>query len=320
MRKTLAIMMIMFAVNSYAAFPEHSNISTVNIDKITGNWDSFNWKWAGYNSQTNSMVIQNNSGGVNLTGFIANGKLSRYSETGLVTYFAATNMTISNSNIMWTMSYTNIPPNGTYLCEGFVYEGATTNLTRTIWQGKVTVFDSIYGDNDSNYPFTYGTNLIEYLKIVTAQATYVSNIIYGGQSGTGAITRTGADVTVVFPAAGSGSGIASWTAGTGLTNAGTATDPTGRLNAASIASLALADSALQPVSTQGLASIAYVDGATNGIGPVLASLQSTSTTVVAWQDSVSRTTTTASPPCWSSWRRRPRCRKSATAIRSIRSA
>lgn len=199
MRKTLAIMMMMFAVNSYAAFPEHSNTATVNIDKITGNWDSFNWKWAGYDSQTNSMIIQNNSGGINLTGFIANGKISRYSETGLVTYFAATNMTINNSNIMWTVSYTNIPPNGTYLCEGFLYEGATTNPTRTIWQGKVTVFDSIYGDDDSNYPFTYGTNLIEYLKIVTAQATYVSNIIYGGQSGTGAITRSGADVTITFP-------------------------------------------------------------------------------------------------------------------------
>ena len=45
-----------------------------------------------------------------------------------------------------------------------------------------------------------------------------------------------------------------WTAGTGLTNSGSASSATGALNAASIASLALADSALQAAATNGLLS------------------------------------------------------------------
>jgi hypothetical protein len=85
-------------------------------------------------------------------------------------------------------------------------------------------------------------------------------------------------------------------AGSGLDGGAVSGVATVALNAASIASLALADTALQPVSTQGLvtasvtnglASISYVDGATNGIWPVLSGLQSTSTTVVAWQKSAS---------------------------------
>jgi hypothetical protein len=66
----------------------------------------------------------------------------------------------------------------------------------------------------------------------------------------------------------------SWTAGTGLTNSGTSISVTGQLSAATIVSLGLADTALQPVSTQGLvtaaitnglASITYVDLATQGL-------------------------------------------------------
>lgn len=116
----------------------------------------------------------------------------------------------------------------------------------------------------------------------------------------------------------SAGGVVSWTAGTGLTNAGTATDPTGRLNAASIASLGLADTAVQPGFTLTESEHGSLGGSNrhaladsskagfmsaleylqlqalgtssntwNGYGATISGLQSTQGTVVAWQNSVS---------------------------------
>jgi len=67
----------------------------------------------------------------------------------------------------------------------------------------------------------------------------------------------------------------SWTAGTGMTNSGTATNPTGALNAASVASLALADSATQPGDdwTNTIASMSAND-VTNGAARGATALQS----------------------------------------------
>jgi hypothetical protein len=58
-------------------------------------------------------------------------------------------------------------------------------------------------------------------------------------------------------------GVSSWTAGVGMTNTGTAANPTGDLNAATIASLARADSALQASATGGLATVAQLVTSTN---------------------------------------------------------
>jgi len=78
--------------------------------------------------------------------------------------------------------------------------------------------------------------------------------------------------------------VQSWTAGTGLTNSGTATNPTGALNAASVASLALADSATQPGDdwTNTIASMSAAD-VTNGAAKGATALQDASAFATAAQ-------------------------------------
>jgi len=78
-----------------------------------------------------------------------------------------------------------------------------------------------------------------------AQVTNVAEYVYGQNASN---YQSGAEVTASIVAATNGlgaGGVSSVTAGTGLTNSGTAGDPVLLLNAASVASLALADSALQ---------------------------------------------------------------------------
>ncbi len=138
---SIAILIATFAL---AAFPTHSNTVTVNMDKLVGNWDSFDWQWASMDSQTNVITVSNTSGAIDLSAGIVNVRIGNYSASTFVSALTITNATISNSNVTWAVSFTNVPNPGKYLCEGLYYEGTATNLTRSLWQGKITVYESLY--------------------------------------------------------------------------------------------------------------------------------------------------------------------------------
>jgi hypothetical protein len=176
------IVVLSLAVScAHAAFPVQSNIATSDVSKIRGNFRSFKpWRWAGYNSQSCTIYVENGSGSaVTLNGYSVAVKISKrtHASTPLVTYISKDpgDVTVTNSNFTFSVPYTNIPPNDTYLAEAWAFEGATTNQARTLAQWKIEVTDSLYDEDDSTYPWpAQPTNLASYLTIAQAASTYIT--------------------------------------------------------------------------------------------------------------------------------------------------
>ena len=98
--------------------------------------------------------------------------------------------------------------------------GASTNASRTIAQGKVITFQSLFQEGDSQFPYAdVGTNLTAYLLISTAASTYQPIMTTTFEEGeTNGVSLLSNILTVYFKTNYSGvaSGVNSWTAGTGL--------------------------------------------------------------------------------------------------------
>jgi hypothetical protein len=213
------------------------------------------------NRKTFSWTVKQNGQKANLTGYtpwmyIAASNRSSSIVTSACAVVVATNGTF---NAVWSSAMLNT--NGTWIY-GVGY--TDTNGTTTARQGVFVMTPDPFATGAS--PLTMTTNinaaLYNWLNapwvLTTDFATYTQNV-----------TAAAGDITAV-----------NITAGTGLTGtvntASGAHTQTLALTAASIASLALADSALQAGATQGLvtASVtngiltsakAYTDGATNGL-------------------------------------------------------
>lgn len=162
------ILLALVATPLLAAFPYHMNATTVNMDKVTGSYDSFNWRWAGYDTQSNRFVFDRDISAYNI-GF----KLSQQTDSGQLTYISTTNLTVATSNVTFEIANTNIPKSGSYQAELFIWTPVSTNISRTIAQGKITTFKSLYDEDDSTFPWPTVTNLTEYLTKAAAEAKYM---------------------------------------------------------------------------------------------------------------------------------------------------
>ena len=168
----------------WAAFPPQPHSHIVNIDKVTGNWDSFSAKMIGQNSQSFSFTFTNGSGYVDIDDYLLGARISRQNTTYVDVL--PTNVTRSDSNITFSINRTNIPPDGSYLMEVYAWEGATTNDARSFAQGKANVSHSLYSDTNS-FPFpVVPTNLSDYLTITQAVATYA---LIGDLTSTGVLVE-----------------------------------------------------------------------------------------------------------------------------------
>lgn len=179
MKKLLTAIFILYAAVAYG-LTSHSNINTVDVSKITGRWDSWNWKWAGYNSQTCTIYFTDGGSSLSVAGDNILFKIARDTETGQVTYINNTNVTAATASCAWSVSFTNIPPNGDYLAELWSYSGSETNFTRTLGQGKITVFNSIYGNDDSTYPWPSTTDSMVVLEGKLNTHTALQATAHGG--------------------------------------------------------------------------------------------------------------------------------------------
>lgn len=123
-----------------AEFPVHTNTVTCDIDKVTGNYDSFLWSWPGDDSQAVSMTVTSSVLGsaVSMTGYFAKWKLTTPTATGTCEYISSTNITISASNLSWTVNSTSMPPANVYNADVWAWD-STTNYYRTIGQGRIKV-------------------------------------------------------------------------------------------------------------------------------------------------------------------------------------
>jgi len=190
----LSLALSMFAMAAYAQLPLNHNASTSDVTKVTGNFDTFSWKWLGHTSQTNDFFVKSGSTWVDLDAVNVGYKISRNTNTGLVTYVNSTNVTITDSNVTFNVANTNIPPNGTYLFELYSWTGATTNQSASLAQGKVKVNQSLYQEGDASYPWP-AAQFVE--QIVAGVGVTISPA-----TGVGVVTINGGQYTNIFAGAG----------------------------------------------------------------------------------------------------------------------
>ena len=193
MNRVIPILLLaaLLPVLSCVGVPAHVNMATSDLQYVDGDFNDFSWKWAGYATQSNRVWVKAAASWVDLDGYKIAFKVSRQTDTGAVAYIETTNITVDASNVTWTTANTNIPPDNSYLAELWAYTGVVTNVSATLAQGKIRVFNSLYDDDDSTFPWPttgdyIGTNNATYLAAVT-------NIVAGTNV---SVSRSGRIVTV----------------------------------------------------------------------------------------------------------------------------
>ena len=187
LHKTILLFALLGIVSSASAQDVSVNVNTCFVDRVTGRFDSFKWKWAGYNTQSNTLYLFSGS---TSTPYVVTGKnigfrMSTETDAGQTDYINTTNVTIVASNqINWVVANTNIAPSGTYDAEIMVWDGAATNNSRSVAQGTITTFKSLYDDTSTTFPFP-------------SQPSTVSRIIAGTDIGVSPAGGIG-DVTVSY--------------------------------------------------------------------------------------------------------------------------
>ena len=79
---------------------------------------------------------------------------------------------VSGSNMTFTISHTNLIPNGTHNFDLLIMDSATTNLVRSAGQGKLVVRDSLFDDDDGTWVNPTATFATDYLLKTVAATTY----------------------------------------------------------------------------------------------------------------------------------------------------
>ena len=126
-----------------AGILDHANVSTVNVAKVTGNFDSFSWSWLENNSQTCTVYVVNGTNAVDLSTYGLSFKLAREGDESREIYILTTNITATSTYITFAVDRTNVPSGGSYRAELFGWQGST-NLTRSLFQGMVNVMKSLF--------------------------------------------------------------------------------------------------------------------------------------------------------------------------------
>jgi len=186
MKKLILLLMLIGSVAW--GFPLNENVVTSDVTDVRGDFDTFQWRWRGYDSQTNNFWINSDGTYIDLSNYIVGFKVSRNTETGKLAYINTTNVNISVSNVNFSIANTNIPPDGKYFAELWCYDKITTNVSRTLAQGMINVTDSLYDDGDGTFPWPETkTNLTDFIDkaIFTARG----DIIYWNGTNVSALAK-----------------------------------------------------------------------------------------------------------------------------------
>lgn len=140
------IILLPIAIAAYAAWPTHANTGQSDMNAINGNWDSFRWTWTSGETESNVLSITQGTTGYNMGDATGIGFRMAYltSTGGFVVAYSTTNITVSTSNLVWVLSYTNNFAPGTYRAEVFAWYGASSNEIRTLGQGRVRVLENTF--------------------------------------------------------------------------------------------------------------------------------------------------------------------------------
>jgi hypothetical protein len=170
--KKLILLILLLALPIYGAFFTHTEAETNNIDSVSPDWKDWTWEWNGMDNQDVDLTFINDSGAIDMDTYIHAVRVSDRFGTIYIN-LVDSNMTASTSNLTFSITPTNIPPAGDYWMEVRCWEGATTNLARSLAKGRIHVSHSLYEDtNTFTFPVS-PTNLYSYLSITQAAQTYL---------------------------------------------------------------------------------------------------------------------------------------------------
>jgi len=160
-KKTLLLLMLI--ASTAWSFPYQTNTAYKTIGgPHTGEFDDFHWRWTAFNSQSNTISFSET-----LTPY-TNSIAFRLADndTTWLNYDNSELSILNATSVVFTVPYTNGIPDGVYKGEMGVWTAiATTNVFRSIAQGKVTVSQSLYDDEAvsgavmTNYSIVAGAGL-----------------------------------------------------------------------------------------------------------------------------------------------------------------
>ena len=131
---------------AFGLITEHTN--TVNLtlaDVCDGTFNDFKFQIAGYDDQ-----VFNFNYDVALTDVAATFRITKPIEGTIYLDVAVTDVTVSGTNVTFSIARTNIPPPGSYYGELLFFEASSTNYYRSGAQGKLPITWSLYL-NETNY-------------------------------------------------------------------------------------------------------------------------------------------------------------------------
>lgn len=130
----------------YGLVTEHTNSVNLTLANVCdGSFNDFNFKISGYDSQKFKFGYN-----VSLAGVDCVFRITKPIQGTIYLDVPVTDITVSTTNVTWTISRTNIPPPGNYYGELLSYDAGTTNIYRSLAQGKLPVTWSLYL-NETNY-------------------------------------------------------------------------------------------------------------------------------------------------------------------------
>ncbi|MBU1457061.1 MAG: hypothetical protein KKD01_20290, partial [Proteobacteria bacterium] len=198
MRKLLSTLLIsIIGINAFALGPQ-TNSAYVTLGQSSGSdFNDFSFNVGSYNDQAFSFGFDQS-----LTGTTPGFRMCTSTSTGRVTWVnvESTDITISTTNLLWSVSRSNMPPSRAYQAEVYIVDGAG-NIGRSIARGNVNVTESLYDDTENTFQLPSVTNLADYLTIADAAATYLP---FSGDFTS--MTGLGGTSGQVFESDGAGSG------------------------------------------------------------------------------------------------------------------
>lgn len=203
MRKLVcSLLMMAMPLVAQAVFPTNSCINTVDVAKVTGNWDSYRWNWNGMEDQWCRLFVNENGTWLDLSSYSVAFKVSKkVSGTSQTTYISldATSVSVLGSNITFSIPYTNIPADGRYLSEVWLYTG-TPVQARVLAQGYVDTHNSLYANDDSTFPWPTNQDILANYVLLT-DPNYLAAVTNTGSVAGGAFGLTTASriSTLTYP-------------------------------------------------------------------------------------------------------------------------
>ncbi len=154
MKQTLSAILIglMACGSAFGLATQKTNsVNLVLANVCDGTFNDFKFQVSGYDDQVFSFNYDQS-----LTGVAASFRITKPMDGTIYLDVPITSVTVSGTNILFSIARTNIPPPGSYYGELLSYEANSTNYYRSLAQGKIPVTWSLYL-NESNF-FARATN------------------------------------------------------------------------------------------------------------------------------------------------------------------